>query len=98
MSSRIATGLCTAALAIGALIAASSAQAAMTPLAGFAPQIHLATGGCGPGSHRLLTGGCSIPPFNKTQSEYLHDLRPCQPGTHSVSFPNLQGCRCVLNR
>jgi Spy/CpxP family protein refolding chaperone len=98
MSSRIASIHCTAALAIGALTFASSAQAAMAPLAGFAPQIEMAAGGCGPGSHRLLTGGCSIRPFNKTQAEYLHDLRPCQPGTHSMSFPNLQGYRCVLDR
>jgi peptidoglycan hydrolase-like protein with peptidoglycan-binding domain len=26
------------------------------------------------------------------------DLRPCQPGTHSQSFPNPQGYRCVLNQ
>lgn len=35
-------------------------------------------------------------PSNSTQAQYLSDLRPCQPGTHSESFPNTQGYRCVL--
>jgi Spy/CpxP family protein refolding chaperone len=93
---------CSLALALGAmLVAASAAQAAMAPppAAGFAAtETQLAAGGCGPGRHRLLTGGCSARPFNKTQADYLRDLRPCQPGTHSQSFPNPQGYRCVLNR
>jgi hypothetical protein len=91
-----------AALAAGAVVASVPlAQAAMTPPPGAVyatPDIFLTAGGCGPGSHRLLFGGgCSVRPYNKTQSEYLNDLRPCQPGTHSVSAPNLQGYRCVLN-
>ena len=88
--------------AAGALtLSASTAQAAMSsPSAmGYAKaDIQLAAGGCGYGRHRLLGGGCSIPPYNKQQREYLQDLRPCQPGTHSESFPNPQGYRCVLNR
>jgi Spy/CpxP family protein refolding chaperone len=86
----------------GAMIAASAAaEAAMAPplAAGYAvSEMQLAAGGCGPGRHRLLSGGCSVRPSNKTQGDYLRDLRPCQPGTHSESFPNPQGYRCVLNR
>jgi hypothetical protein len=87
--------------AIGIGIAASGAQAAMSPppLAGYGnSDLQGVAGGCGYGRHRLLGGGCSIPPYNKTQREYLQDLRPCQPGTHSESFPSPQGYRCVLNR
>jgi hypothetical protein len=83
------------------MLAASIAQAAMSPpsATGYAKaDIQLAAGGCGYGRHRLLGGGCSIPPYNKQQREYLQDLRPCQPGTHSESFPSPQGYRCVLNR
>jgi hypothetical protein len=86
----------------GATFAAPSlAGAAMAPppAAGYAiSAVQLAAGGCGPGRHRLLSGGCSARPYNKTQGDYLRDLRPCQPGTHSESFPNPQGYRCVLNR
>jgi len=86
----------------GATFAAPSlAEAAMTPpaAAGYATSaVQLTAGGCGPGRHRLLSGGCSVRPFNKTQGDYLRDLRPCQPGTHSESFPNTQGYRCALNR
>jgi hypothetical protein len=91
------------AFAAGALIAGVSlSQAAMAPPPGAAfggSGFHLTAGGCGPGSHRLLFGGgCSVPAYNKTQSEYLNDLRPCQPHTHSESYPSPQGYRCVLNR
>ena len=85
----------------GATFAAPSlAGAAMAPpAAGYAiSAVQLAAGGCGPGRHRLLSGGCSARPYNKTQGDYLRDLRPCQPGTHSESFPNPQGYRCVINR
>jgi hypothetical protein len=86
----------------GAIIAAASAaEAAMAPPpAGVyaTTDAQLTAGGCGPGRHRLLTGGCSAPAASKTQGDYLRDLRPCQPGTHSESFPNPQGYRCVLNR
>jgi hypothetical protein len=34
----------------------------------------------------------------QTADNYATDLRPCQPGTHSESYPNQQGYRCVLNR
>jgi hypothetical protein len=37
-------------------------------------------------------------PSNPVQAEYLSDMRPCQPGTHSESFPTQQGYRCVLNQ
>jgi hypothetical protein len=82
------------------LFLASPTQAAMSPpSAGHSiSDIQLAAGGCGTGRHRLLGGGCSLRPYNKTQREYLQDLRPCQPGTHSESFPSPQGYRCVLNR
>jgi hypothetical protein len=83
------------------IVGASAAQAAMAPppAAGYAgADTRFVAGGCGAGRHRLLTGGCSLRPFNKTQADYLRDLRPCQPGTHSVSFPTTQGYRCVLNR
>jgi hypothetical protein len=88
-------------LVAGAMtLIASTAQAGMSPLSpGYSkPDIQLLAGGCGPGRHRLLGGGCSLLPYNKTQREYLQDLRPCQPGTHSESFPSPQGYRCVLNR
>jgi hypothetical protein len=91
-----------AALAVIAMaIAASSAQGAMapSPLTGHGNSyLQGVAGGCGYGRHRLLGGGCSLRPYNKTQREYLQDLRPCQPGTHSESFPSPQGYRCVLNR
>jgi hypothetical protein len=83
------------------MLAASTAQAAMSPPSamGYAKSgIQLAAGGCGYGRHRLLGGGCSMRPYNKSQRDYLRDLRPCQPGTHSESFPSAQGYRCVLNR
>jgi hypothetical protein len=97
-----ARNLTVAAIA-GAMIAGVSfAQAAMAPpsaSAYAAPDIQRTAGGCGPGSHRLLFGGgCSVRPYNKTQYEYLNDLRPCQPHTHAESFPSPQGYRCVLNR
>ena len=91
-----------AALAVGAIIlGASAAQAAMSPApaSGYATSdIQLTAGGCGPGRHRLLTGGCSLRPYNKEQGDYLRDLRPCQRGFHSESFPTPQGYRCVINR
>ncbi len=37
-------------------------------------------------------------PSTPEQAQYLSDLRPCEPGTHSESFPNTQGYRCVLNQ
>ena len=36
--------------------------------------------------------------LQQTADNYATDLRPCQPGTHSESYPNQQGYRCVLNR
>jgi hypothetical protein len=96
------TRFLTALAVAGAMMfAASGANAAMSPIptAGYSSSdIQLAAGGCGYGSHRLLGGGCSVRPYNKSQAEYLTDLRPCQPGTHSQSFPSPQGYRCVVNR
>jgi hypothetical protein len=90
------------AVAVAMMFAASSADAAMSPVpvAGYSSSdIQLTAGGCGPGRHRLLfSGGCSERPHNHSQAEYLTDLRPCQPGTHSQSFPSPQGYRCVVNR
>jgi hypothetical protein len=83
------------------LFAASSANAAMSrvPAAGYSSaEVQLTAGGCGYGSHRLLGGGCTARAYNRSQAEYLTDLRPCQPGTHSQSFPSAQGYRCVVNR
>jgi hypothetical protein len=47
----------------------------------------------------LALAGC-MPnaPSNAYQAQYLSDLRPCQPGTHSQSAPFGQGYRCVLNQ
>ncbi|WP_158817215.1 hypothetical protein [Methylocapsa sp. S129] len=91
------------ALAAGAMIlAASTAQAAMSPPpseAYAASDVQLAAGGCGYGSHRLLFGGgCSRRAYNKEQRDYMRDLRPCGVGMHSESFPSSQGYRCVFNR
>src|SRR5258708_32373009 len=39
----------------------------------------------------LSVGACmQNKPYNETQPQYLNELRPCQPGTHSESFPNTQ--------
>jgi hypothetical protein len=44
-------------------------------------------------------GACmSNAPSTPEQAQYLSDLRLCQPGTHSESFPNQQGYRCVLDQ
>jgi hypothetical protein len=103
MTSAIRRNKFLTALAVaGAMIGgASSAGAAMAPAPAASystSDVQLAAGGCGPGSHRLLGGGCSVRPYNKEQAEYLSDRRPCQPGTHSQSFPSPQGYRCVVNR
>jgi hypothetical protein len=55
--------------------------------------------------HVLVTMALALPlagcmqgaPINSTQAQYLQDLRPCQPGTHPISFPNDQGYRCVFD-
>jgi len=47
-------------------------------------------------AQRIETGDHSAP--IRTADSYATDLRPCQPGTHSESFPNQQGYRCVPNR
>lgn len=101
MSSRNLINGAAAALAAAMMLAASAAHAAMSPppAAGYAmSDIQLTAGGCGAGRHRLLTGGCSLRPYNKEQADYLRDLRPCQRGFHSESFPTPQGYRCVTNR
>jgi hypothetical protein len=47
----------------------------------------------------LTLAGCTPnAPSNAYQAQYLSDLRPCQPGTHSQSAPSGQGYRCVLNQ
>jgi hypothetical protein len=44
-----------------------------------------------------LAGCMPGAPSNPQQAQYLSDLRPCAPGTHSESFPITQGYRCVLD-
>lgn len=44
-----------------------------------------------------LAGCMQGGPTNAYQAQYFNDLRPCQPVTHSQSYPNTQSYRCVLN-
>jgi hypothetical protein len=34
----------------------------------------------------------------QAENGYFNDLRPCQPGTHSETFPGGAGYRCVPDR
>jgi hypothetical protein len=45
----------------------------------------------------MLSGCMPGGPTNAYQAQYFNDPRPCQPGTHSQSYPNTQSYRCVLN-
>jgi hypothetical protein len=45
-----------------------------------------------------LAGCMQGGPSNAYQAQYFNDLRPCQPGTHSQSYPNTQSYRCVLDQ
>ena len=50
--------------------------------------VQLASGGCGAGHHRTLSGRCAPD---------VVDRRHCQPGMHAISFPSRSGYRCVPN-
>ena len=92
-SRKLHRGLSTALAAAGVMLAATAAEAAMSPapMDGFSrTDVQLAAGGCGAGFRRTLFGHRCV--------RVVPPRRYCQPGTHSESFPNASGYRCVLNR